>query len=164
MAASRKFRQYVKCCCHAAVLELSIAQLFIQKQYFMNAQRRAAHVPLLRHEFGEAQCAIQSSFNSHFQLPDRCQFNIWRSHLARESAPGHPTVAMLRYSRCRGCAALRNVRFTSTTSTSESAPPLLSKIRDDLKTAMRSKDKPRSFAALHHWPVEDKRGLRYMLD
>ncbi|KAF7504045.1 hypothetical protein GJ744_002874 [Endocarpon pusillum] len=48
---------------------------------------------------------------------------------------------MLRCVRQPKWLALRGIRHTSTTS--EPAPPLLAKIRNDLKTAMRAKDKSR---------------------
>jgi hypothetical protein len=48
---------------------------------------------------------------------------------------------MSRLTRCPRCLAPRGLRFSSTDS--EAPPPLLSKIRNDLKTAMKAKDQSR---------------------
>jgi hypothetical protein len=73
---------------------------------------------------------------------------------AGQFASGHSIMAtMLKPLRHTKCVTLRALRFSS--ATSEPAPPILSKIRDDLKTAMRSRDKPRSIAKPHNLPKEN---------
>src|SRR3954453_12730826 len=57
-----------------------------------------------------------------------------------------------RFTRCPRCLARRDLRFSSTDS--EAPPPLLSKIRNDLKTAMKAKDQSR-----YDLPLQPKLGF-----
>ena len=57
-------------------------------------------------------------------------------------------LRVMRTWQCPRCLARRSLRFLSTDSTETAPPPLLSKIRNDLKTAMRARDTARCFLGL----------------
>lgn len=113
---------------------------------FLNAPERDAHGPLPRYlcVFSDSPEATLWKFAELLFSP------LLDPTAAAHGAPfaynctGYhflSAIAMLCFVRSSRPLLSIGARFTSTIT--ESAPPLLSKIRNDLKTAMRAKDKPR---------------------